>query len=74
MILSVNILRETPSDTISIGILRDFLLTQKKIKELGDYQNWRFVGYVLELNFTTATIITSDPYKITVGGTLEIRF
>ena len=28
----------------------------------------RFVGYVLELGFDTAKIITSDPYKLAVGG------
>jgi hypothetical protein len=28
----------------------------------------RFVGYVLELGFDNAKIITSDPYKLAVGG------
>ena len=28
----------------------------------------RFVGYVLELGFDAAKIITSDPYKLAVGG------
>src|SRR5689334_6305651 len=28
----------------------------------------RFVGYVLELGYDTARIITSDPYKLAVGG------
>lgn len=28
----------------------------------------RFVGYVLDLGFDTAKIITSDPYKLAVGG------
>jgi hypothetical protein len=28
----------------------------------------RFVGYVLELGYQSARIITSDPYKIAVGG------
>lgn len=28
----------------------------------------RFVGYVLELGYETARIITSDPYKLAVGG------
>lgn len=28
----------------------------------------RFVGYVLDIGFDTVTIITSDPFKIAVGG------
>ncbi|HMP05005.1 MAG TPA: hypothetical protein PJ982_01540 [Lacipirellulaceae bacterium] len=28
----------------------------------------RFVGYVLDLGYDTARIITSDPYKLAVGG------
>src|SRR5690242_8325377 len=28
----------------------------------------RFVGYVLDLGYVTAKIITSDPYKLAVGG------
>jgi hypothetical protein len=49
-----------------------------KVKEFFDKQNdykatksldkWRFVGYVLDLNFSGATIITNDTYKMMVGG------
>ena len=32
------------------------------------YDDLRFVGYVLEIGYDTITIITSDPFKIAVGG------
>lgn len=32
------------------------------------YDQCRFVGYVLEIGYDTVTIITSDPFKVTVGG------
>src|SRR5262249_17308612 len=32
------------------------------------YADMRFVGYVLEIGYETVTIITSDPFKIAVGG------
>lgn len=51
-----------------IDALRTFLSAEdanEKAKRIGDM---RFVGYVLELGFDTARIITSDPYKLAVGG------
>lgn len=69
MSLSVlSLCRSAPLDNNPIRVLTDFLEKQKKIKELGDFESWRFVGYVLELNYTNATIITSDTYKKEVGG------
>jgi hypothetical protein len=32
------------------------------------YQDMRFVGYVLDIGYDTITIITSDPFKVAVGG------
>jgi hypothetical protein len=32
------------------------------------YDSMRFVGYVLDINYDTVTIITSDPFKLAVGG------
>lgn len=50
----------------------------KKIKEFIDQQNefkktqiidkWRFVGYVLDISYSGAVIITNDTYKLAVGG------
>jgi len=44
-------------------------LDQEKANELAKkYDELRFVGYVLDIGYDTVTIITSDPYKIAVGG------
>ncbi|MCM2465948.1 ATP-binding protein [Methanoculleus oceani] len=48
--------------------LSDFLVEEKRKVTSGDYENSRFVGYVLEIGYTTATIITSDAFKVLVGG------
>ena len=63
-----NLCTNAPLDYNPIRIIKEFLETQKRIEETGDYENWRFVGYVLELEYDKATIITSDPYKLIVGG------
>lgn len=52
----------------SLGALIEFLEKEKKLEEAGAYEQMRFVGYVLELGFEKATIITSDPFKKAVGG------
>lgn len=51
-----------------IDALRTFMEREEaneRAKRIGDM---RFVGYVLELGFDSARIITSDPYKLAVGG------
>lgn len=64
----IDLCSSAPLDNNPIRVLTEFLEKQKKIKELSDFESWRFVGYVLELNYTNATIITSDTYKKEVGG------
>lgn len=49
-------------------LLTDFLTNEMRNEEAGKYQEMRFVGYVLDLGFDDATIITSDPFKKAVGG------
>lgn len=51
-----------------IEALRLFLDTEQKVEAAKQVDKMRFVGYVLELGYDTAKIITSDPYKISVGG------
>lgn len=51
-----------------MGALIEFLEKEKRFEEAGTYEQMRFVGYVLELGFEKATIITSDPFKKAVGG------
>lgn len=46
----------------------EFLAQEEQFEQVGDTARMRFVGYVLELGYDAATIITSDPYKRAVGG------
>ncbi|HOO49682.1 MAG TPA: DUF87 domain-containing protein [Alphaproteobacteria bacterium] len=51
-----------------LRILQDFVEKEEKKESAKDYDNWRFVGYVLDIGYNTTTIITSDPFKQAVGG------
>jgi hypothetical protein len=48
--------------------LKDFLDAETANEGAKKYPNMRFVGYVMDINYDTVTIITSDPFKIAVGG------
>lgn len=51
-----------------IDALRTFLQREEQMENSRRTAEMRFVGYVLELGFDSAKIITSDPYKVAVGG------
>lgn len=51
-----------------IDALRAFLQREAQMEAARRTAEMRFVGYVLELGFDSAKIITSDPYKVAVGG------
>ena len=51
-----------------IDALRLFLQREAQMEQARRISEMRFVGYVLELGFDSAKIITSDPYKVAVGG------
>lgn len=51
-----------------IDVLRAFLNREEQMELARKTGEMRFVGYVLELGFDAAKIITSDPYKLAVGG------
>ncbi len=51
-----------------IDALRGFLQFEEQMEQARRTEEMRFVGYVLELGYDTAKIITSDPYKLAVGG------
>ena len=48
--------------------LQEFMAREKANETAKKYDDMRFVGYVLEIGYDTLTIITSDPFKIAVGG------
>lgn len=51
-----------------LSALTDFLEAEERFEHAQQIDQMRFVGYVLELGYDNATIITSDPYKVAVGG------
>ena len=48
--------------------LFDFLKIEKQMTDSRQTEKMRFVGYVLELGYDMARLVTSDPYKQAVGG------
>src|SRR5262245_46132662 len=48
--------------------LKTFLDKETANETAKKYDELRFVGYILDINYDTVTIITSDPFKIAVGG------
>jgi hypothetical protein len=48
--------------------LTNFLKNEQQLETAKKYEDMRFVGYVLDIGFNEATIITSDPFKMAVGG------
>ncbi len=51
-----------------IEALRILLDNEALIEKARQTSKMRFVGYVLDLGYDQAKIITSDPYKLAVGG------
>jgi Helicase HerA, central domain len=65
-------LSELVNTTATLGnpieALRTFLATEESMEKAKQVNKMRFVGYVLDLGYDAAKIITSDPYKLAVGG------
>jgi len=51
-----------------LRVLQTFLEREKANEQAKKYDDMRFVGYVLDIGFDTVTVITSDPFKLAVGG------
>jgi hypothetical protein len=51
-----------------LRLLKDFLDREVANETAKKYEDIRFVGYALDINYDTVTIITSDPFKIAVAG------
>lgn len=63
-----NMVSNSSLENNPISKVRNFLDEQEMYKGSKDIEKWRFVGYVLELNYESAKIITNDTYKMMVGG------
>lgn len=63
-----NIINNTTIQGNPIEALRIFLEEEVRMESGKQIDKMRFVGYVLDLGYDTAKIITSDPYKLAVGG------
>ena len=51
-----------------LRLLWDFLKKEEANTQAKNYDELRFVGYVLDIGYDSVRIITSDPFKIAVGG------
>jgi hypothetical protein len=63
-----NLINTAATQGNPIDALRLFLQREEQMEQARRINDMRFVGYVLELGFESAKIITSDPYKLAVGG------
>lgn len=61
-------LEEAATQHHPLRILRDFLKQELANEKAKKYDDLRFVGYVLDIGYDSATIITADRFKINVGG------
>ena len=51
-----------------LRILLSFLENEKKKEESANYKESNFVGYAIKVTYDTVTVITSEPFKLAVGG------
>lgn len=51
-----------------LRVLEDFLDRERATEIAQNYDRMRIVGYVLEIGYDTVTVITTDPFKVAVGG------
>jgi hypothetical protein len=63
-----NLINSSSTQGNPIEALRLFLEKELSMETAKQVDKMRFVGYVLELGYDAAKIITSDPYKLAVGG------
>lgn len=68
MIGIVNMIDESSIQNNPIKKVKEFIRRQNQYKDVRDVDRWRFVGYVLDISYESAQIITNDTYKIAVGG------
>ncbi|MDL5596113.1 DUF87 domain-containing protein [Bacillus subtilis] len=64
----LNVLNQAQFSENPLSALTDFLEEEKRFEVSEQYDKLRFAGYVLEIGFDSARIVTCDPYKRAVGG------
>ncbi len=66
-----NFIQKAEYQNSPMRILTDFIENEKnlyKANSKDSLKQMRFIGYVLDIGYDEVKIITSDPYKIAVGG------
>lgn len=61
-------LEEAANQNHPLRALIEFIKKEEAYEKSQQYDQMRFVGYVLEIGYEEITIITSDRYKVEVGG------
>lgn len=51
-----------------LRVLSDFLSNEEGVETAKRYNDYRLVGYVLDIGYDEISIITCDPFKVNVGG------
>lgn len=51
-----------------LALISSMVEEDQRLEAAGKYNELRFVGYVLDIDFENVTIITADPFKQAVGG------
>ncbi len=63
-----NLVANSSYENNPISMIKDFMDRQDSYKKTATIDKWRFVGYVLDISYEGAQIITNDTYKMAVGG------
>lgn len=63
-----NFLDSAANQSHPLRELNEFLKKEQSFETAKLYDQMRFVGYVLDIGYNEIRIITSDPYKVAVGG------
>lgn len=61
-------LEQAANQNHPLRVLKDFLDREEAFEKSRLYDQMRFVGYVLDIGYGEVRIITSDPFKVAVGG------
>lgn len=63
-----NFMQNAEYQNSQMRVLTDFLIKESEYENSRQKEKMRFVGYVLDIGYEEVKIITSDPYKVAVGG------